>query len=69
MKGLNSYFQNKFHKEITDSKKKPYLSFNIFFKSPDFLIFKTHMSKNLFTNYVPNKRYFVSALGSLPLRF
>jgi hypothetical protein len=68
MKGLNSFFQTKYHKENVDSIKTPYLSFNIFFKSPDFLIFKTNMSKNLFTNYVPNKRYFVSALGSLPLR-
>ena len=68
MKGLNSYFQTKYHKENVDRKVYPYLSFNIFFKSPDFVIFKTHMSKNLFTNYVPNKRYFVSALGSLPLK-
>jgi hypothetical protein len=68
MKGLNTYFQNEYHKNNIDSTKFPYLSYNNFFKSPDFLIFKTHMSKNLFTNYVPNKRYFVSATGSLPLR-
>jgi hypothetical protein len=68
MKGLNTYFQNKYHTNDIDSLKFPYLSYNNFFKSPDFLIFKTHMSKNLFTNYVPNKRYFVSATGSLPLK-
>jgi hypothetical protein len=68
MKGLNTYFQNEYHKNNIDSLKFPYLSYNNFFKSPDFLIFKTHMSKNLFTNYVPNKRYFVSASGSLPLK-
>jgi hypothetical protein len=27
------------------------------------------MCKNIFSNYVPNKRYFVSATGSLPLKF
>jgi len=68
MKGLNATFQKEYHEKNIDPKKLPYLAYNIFFKSPDFLIFKTHMSKNIFSNYVPNKRYFVSATGSLPLR-
>ena len=68
MKGLNSYFQTQYHTNNVNPKEFPYLSYNNFFKSPDFLIFKTHMSKNLFTNYVPNKRYFISASGSLPLK-
>ena len=68
MKGLNTAFQKEFHEKNIDSKKTPFLAYNIFFKSPDFLIFKTHMSKNIFSNYVPIKRYFVSATGSLPLK-
>jgi len=69
MKGLNTHFQKEYHEKNIDSKALPYLSYNNFYKSPDFVILKTHMSKNLFTNYVPNKRYFVSASGSLPLKF
>jgi hypothetical protein len=68
MKGLNTNFQKQFHEQNIDYKKLPYLAYNIFFKSPDFLIFKTHMSKNIFSDYVPNKRYFVSSTGSLPLK-
>jgi hypothetical protein len=37
-------------------------------KSPDFAIYKTYMNKNLFSNYIPIKRYFVYAAGSLPLK-
>ena len=69
MKGLNANFQSEYHKNNVDLKKTPFLAFNIFFKSPDFAIFKTHMSKNLFQNYVPNKRYFICATGSVPLHF
>lgn len=69
MKGLNTHFQKEYHEKNIDPKALPYLSYNNFYKSPDFVILKTHMSKNLFTNYVPNKRYFVSASGSLPLKF
>jgi len=69
MKGLNAYFQTQYHTNNVNPKQMPYLSYNNFFKAPDFLIFKTHMSKNLFTNYVPNKRYFISASGSIPLNF
>ena len=69
MKGLNTHFQKEYHEKNIDPKKAPFLAYNIFFKSPDFLIFKTHMSKNIFSNYVPNKRYFVSSNGSLPLKF
>jgi len=68
MKGLNATFQKEYHEKNIDPKKLPFLAYNIFFKSPDFLIFKTHMSKNIFSNYVPNKRYFISSTGSLPLR-
>lgn len=68
MKGMNSKFQKQYHTENVDLQKTPYLAYNIFFKSPDFVLFKTHMCKDLFTNYVPNKRYFVSASGSLPLK-
>jgi len=69
MKGLNATFQKEYHEKNIDPKKLPFLAYNIFFKSPDFLIFKTHMCKNIFSNYVPNKRYFVSSTGSLPLKF
>jgi hypothetical protein len=68
MKGLNASFQKEYHESNIDPKQLPFLAYNIFFKSPDFLIFKTHMSKNIFSNYVPNKRYFISATGSLPLK-
>ena len=68
MKGLNSQFQEQFYKYNIDHIKNPYISYNMFYKSPDFLIFKTYMNKNLFTNYVPIKRYFVCAAGSLPLK-
>jgi len=68
MKGLNTNFQKEYHEKNYDPKKYPFLAYNIFFKSPDFIIFKTHMSKNVFSNYVPNKRYFVSNSGSLPLK-
>ena len=68
MKGLNTSFQKEYHECNIDPKKTPFLAYNIFFKSPDFLIFKSHMSKNIFSNYVPNKRYFISATGSLPLK-
>jgi len=69
MKGLNASFQKEYHTKNIDPQKTPFLAYNTFFKSPDFLIFKTHMCKNIFSNYVPNKRYFVSATGSLPLKF
>jgi hypothetical protein len=68
MKGLNAHFQHVYHTDNIDPKKFPYLSYNNFHKTPDFLIFKTNMSKNLFSNYVPTKRYFVSSTGSLPLK-
>jgi hypothetical protein len=68
MKGLNANFQKEFHTKNIDPKRTPYLAYNIFFKSPDFVIFKTHMNKNIFSNYVPNKRYFISSTGSLPLK-
>ena len=68
MKGLNTHFQNEYHKRNLNPKEFPCLSYNNFFKSPDFLLFKVNMSKDLFTNYVPNKRYFISATGSLPLK-
>jgi len=69
MKGLNKNFQQKYVTENINIKKNPFIAYNIFMKSPDFLIFKSYMSKNLFSNFVPIKRYFVSALGSLPLKF
>jgi hypothetical protein len=68
MKGLNSMFQNKFVTEKINPNEKPNISYNIMHKSPDFAIYKTYMSKNLFSNYIPLKRYFVYAAGSLPLR-
>ncbi len=44
MKGLNATFQKEYHESNIDPKKFPFLAYNIFFKSPDFLIFKTHMT-------------------------
>ena len=43
MKGLNASFQKVPCINI-DPKKFPFLAYNIFFKSPDFLIFKTHIN-------------------------
>ena len=44
MKGLNATFQKEYHESNIDRKKFPFLAYNIFLKSPDFLIFKTHMT-------------------------
>jgi len=68
MKGLSTYFQTRFVNENPNTAQYPYINYNIFQKTPDFVIFKTNMSKNLFSNYVPIKRYFVCASGSLPLK-
>ena len=68
MKGLNSAFQAKFCDENIDTNETPYVSYNLFYKSSDFTIFKIYNNKNLFGNFVPIKRYFVCASGSLPLR-
>jgi hypothetical protein len=68
MKGLNKFFQNKYLNESIDIKKTPCISFQTFVKSPDFTILKCVMSKALFNNYVPIKRYFIDSLGSLPLK-
>ena len=45
MKGLNSDFQTQYVTENIDKQTTPAIGYNIFFKSPDFIIFKTHMSK------------------------
>lgn len=68
MKGLNQRFQERFVNEKIDPSIFSCISYNIFQKTSDFVIFKTNMSKNLFQNYVPIKRYFVCASGSLPLK-
>jgi len=68
MKGLNRHFQSRFVKENIDKNIFPYIRFNIFQKSSDFIIFKTNLSKDLFSNYVPIKRFFCCASGSLPLK-
>jgi hypothetical protein len=68
MKGLNSMFQKRFVTENINLAEKPNISYNIMHKSTDFTIYKVNMNKNVFQNYVPLKRYFVSATGSLPLK-
>jgi DNA polymerase family B len=68
MKGLNRYFQARFVNENIDPTVFTHINYNIFQKTADFIIFKTYMSKNLFLNYIPVKRYFVCASGSLPLK-
>jgi hypothetical protein len=68
MKGLNTVFQNKFVEESINLEKQTCISYNIMEKSSDFAIYKTYMNKNLFKNYIPLKRYFVCANGSLPLK-
>ncbi len=68
MKGLNNFFQNKYLADNINICEKPCIKYNIFFKSPDFVLFKSYMSKDLFSNYIPIKRYFVCANGSLPLK-
>jgi hypothetical protein len=69
MKGLSTFFQKKYVDENIDLKNLPFINFNIFVKSPDFIIYKSLAGKNLFSNYIPNKRYFVHSHGSLPLKF
>jgi hypothetical protein len=69
IKGLNAGFQKTLVKDNINIKQNPFIKFNIFQKSTDFVIFKTFMSKNIFTNYMPIKRYFVFETGSLPLKF
>ena len=68
MKGLNTFFQKQFCDNNINPKEYTNISYNIFFKSPDFAIYKIYMNKNLFSNYIPTKRYFISATGSLPLK-
>ena len=69
MKGLNTAFQKVYATQNVNVKQFPHIAYNIFYKSPDFTLLKTYMCKNLFTNYIPLKRYFVSGHGSLPLKF
>ena len=40
---MNATFQKEYHESNIDPKKFPFLAYNLFFKSPDFLIFKAHM--------------------------
>jgi len=68
MKGLSSYFQSKFVKENVSVQSNPVIKYNIFFKSPDFVLYKANLSKSLFENFAPIKRYFVCSTGSLPLK-
>jgi len=68
MKGLNKMFQLNFVKNEIDRKVYSYIKYNNFEKTKDFLIIKTTMNKDLFSNYLPIKRYFVCASGSLPLK-
>ncbi len=68
MKGLNHFFQNQFINQNINIKNMTGINYNIFYKSPDFTIFKSAMSKDIFSNYIPIKRYFVSSSGSLPLK-
>jgi len=68
MKGLSSQFQKQFVEQNVDMEKTPVINYNIFFKSPDFLLFKSNISKSLFKSWIPSKRYFVCGSGSLPLK-
>jgi hypothetical protein len=68
MKGLNKYLQKELMLQNIDPTSVSHINFNYFYKSPDFSIFRSFISKNIFQNMVPVKRYFVSNLGSLPLR-
>lgn len=69
IKGLNSFFQKQYVENNIDKINYPTINYNTFQKSSDFVIYKTYMSKNIFSNYVPTKRYFVCANLSLPLKF
>lgn len=68
MKGLNNFFQKQFIEKNIAPKMLPNIAYNLFYKSPDFTLYKASYTKNIFTNYFPIKRYFVSATGSLPLK-
>jgi hypothetical protein len=69
MKGLNQYFQKQFVEQKIDPQVNPIINYTIFQKSNDCLILKTCVSKNVFQTYVPIKRYFINATGSLPLDY
>jgi len=69
MKGLSFFFQNQYVQKQLVKDETPCIAFSMFTKSPDFVIFKSYMGKNIFNNYIPIKRYFISASGSLPLKF
>jgi len=68
IKGLNNFFQQKIQNENIVLKNTHNISYNAFIKTPDFLILKTHLNKNLYNFFVPVKRYFVCCNGSLPLK-
>ena len=68
MKGLNSYFQQQFITQNIDIKQLPNISYNLFYKAPDYTIYKSSNNKDIFSNYIPIKRYFISPTGSLPLK-
>ena len=68
MKGLNQYFQQFYASNAIDIKNTPIIAYNQFAKSSDFSIYKCYMHKDLFSNYIPIKRYFISPTGSLPLK-
>jgi len=68
MKGLNTTFQRQFIQNKIDPLKVPVISYNIFYKSSDFSLFKTNLCKSIFINFAPIKRYFISNTGSLPLK-
>lgn len=68
MKGLNAFFQNTYVSNNINRVNNPSIAYNTFLKTSDFIVYKAHMSKNLFSNYIPVKRYFVCAQGSLPLK-
>jgi len=63
MKGSNATFQKEYHESNIDPKKFPFLAYNIFFKSPDFLIFKN--SYDFFRSTIENKLILRKELKSL----
>ena len=69
MKGLNKQFQQQYHTQNISKLQYPIISYNYFQKSPEFVIFKTFISKNIFSSYIPIKRCFLTNVGSIPFNF
>jgi hypothetical protein len=58
MKGLNKYFQNQYITNNIDKNFLPSISYNNFFETTDFLIYKTYLTKKNIFILCANKKIF-----------